>query len=139
MTSVEDSTISNVVRATKLGYQVEDFLTTASNTSVQFVLDVTLVRNTYVPLKWYGMPFVAFADKKEYDRITDLEYRYRWTEGFDQGTFGSPVTTDYVKYGISGTFIVAMHAGHTDDFCYANRITEPIFNELVKVLKETWN
>lgn len=139
MTSVEDSTISNVVRATKLGYQVEDFLTTASNTSVQFVLDVTMVRNTYVPLKWHGMPFVAFADKKEYDRITDFEYRYRWTEGFDQGTFGSPVTTDYVKYGISGTFIVAMHAGHTDDFCYANRITEPIFNELVEVLKETWN
>lgn len=138
MVSSKDGAVEKITEAIKLGYQASDFLTEAKNTSVQFLLHFTLVRNTYVPRTWVGLPFVAFPDKADYARITDTEYSYSWNEGLDHGTIGSPVTLYYWKNSISGTCVVAMHTGNIDGICHASRITENIFDQIASVLKATW-
>lgn len=134
----KESAVERITEAIELGYQASDFLTEAENTSVQFLLQFTLVRNTIVLRTWVGLPFVAFPDKADYARITDTEYHYSWNEGSDQGTIGSPVTLYYLNNSISGTFVVAMHTGNVDGICHAARITEDIFEQIASVLKATW-
>lgn len=134
-----DRSIDYLCEDVKNGYKVDDFCTIAKNTKVQFAKHFVLQRNTISEFKYYGMPFVSNPDKEVYKRITDDTYRYRWEEGLKDGTIGSPVTTTFLNFSISGTFIVAMHSGHEDGICKAHRITEKIFNNLVQVLEETWN
>lgn len=133
-----DHSIDYLCEAVKNGHKVDDFCTIAKNTKVQFAKHFILQRNTISEFKYYGMPFVSNPDKELYKRITDVTYSYRWDEGLKDGTIGSPVTTTFLNFSISGTFIVAMHSGHEDGICQAHRITENIFDDLVRVLEQTW-
>lgn len=125
--------------AIKFGYKFEDFMTETDNMSEQFKFYFSLVPGGYKPPSYYGLPYVAKPDMEEYKRVTESTFHYRWHEGLDKGTIGSPVLVESLHLGYSNDNICAVHTGHDDNICKADRITEGIFKEICEVLKQTWN